>query len=211
MQIKIVICCQIYLYAEGLRQLLEEDEDILILGIANNDEELNKLIEFEPDIVLVDDMSCKMVLNSWPHHNEKKVLLVNGVSRVGSDRLKDMISAGLGGVLPKNANAKVLRKAIRRLDEGELWIERQTMREVFTYEDESATSSIHLTKKEEEILDLVCNGLSNREISKKLFISEQTVKSHFNHLFKKFGVSSRLQLALNAPKCLSQNEHGLNS
>lgn len=199
MQLSAIICCKIYLYAEGLRRLLEEDEDIRVLGIACTDEEIKKLIDFEPDVIVTDMASCKTALKQLPNHEDKKVLLINDNMDLSSETLKTMISDGLGGVLPRNADGKLLQKATRKLYDGELWIDHQTMREVFSRSGEPS-SDIHLTKKELEILNFICNGLSNKEIAKKLFISEQTVKSHCNHLFKKFGVTSRLKLALCAPK-----------
>jgi DNA-binding NarL/FixJ family response regulator len=55
---------------------------------------------------------------------------------------------------------------------------------------------IDLTRKEKEIVSLICHGYRNKEIAQKLAITEQTVKSHCNRIFKKVGVSDRLQLAL---------------
>jgi len=204
MQLNVIICCQTYLYAEGLRRLLEEDEDIRVLGIACNDEEIKKLIEFEPDVIVSDMANCKTVLKQLPSNEDKKVLLVNDRMDLSSESLKTMITDGLGGILPKNADGKLLQKATRKLHDGELWIDHQTMREVFSRPGE-LSSDIHLTKKEMEIVHFICSGLSNKEIAKKLFISEQTVKSHCNHLFKKFGVTSRLKLALCAPKVFPES------
>lgn len=200
MQLNAIICCHIYLYAEGLRRLLEEDEEIRVLGIACNEDEIKKLVEFEPDVIVSDMISCKKVLKNLPGSDDKRVLLVNDSMDLCIDNLKAMIADGLGGILPRNADGKLLQKAARKLYEGELWIDHQTMREVFSRPGEMSGSDIHLTKKELEILNFICCGMSNKEIAKKLFISEQTVKSHCNHLFKKFGVSSRLKLALCAPK-----------
>jgi DNA-binding NarL/FixJ family response regulator len=199
MQLNIIICCQIYLYAEGLRRLLEEDEDIRVLGIACSDDEIRKMLDFEPDVVVSDMATCKKVLKLMPSSDDKKVLLINDSMDLCSDSLKKMISEGLGGILPKNADGKMLQKAARKLHDGELWIDHQTMREVFSAAS-TPSHDIQLTKKELEILTFICNGMSNKEIARKLFISEQTVKSHCNHLFKKFGVSSRLKLAVCAPK-----------
>lgn len=199
MQFNVIICCKIYLYAEGLKRLLEEDEDIRVLGIACTDEEIKNLIDYEPDVIVSDMANCMTVLKQLPSKEDKKVLLVNDRMDLSSESLKTMITDGLGGILPKNADGKLLQKATRKLHDGELWIDHQTMREVFSHPGER-NIDIHLTKKELEILNYICSGLSNKEIAKKLFISEQTVKSHCNHLFKKFGVPSRLKLALCAPK-----------
>lgn len=199
MQIKVIICSQVYLYAEGLWLLLESDNDLRVLGVACNEQDVKKLLSYEPDVIISDKAMCPIALRH--HHSEegKRTLLIDDKTTHNSESLKSMIMSGLGGILPKTADGKLLRKAVRKLYEGELWIDRHTMGEVFRSNREDI-SQIHLTKKEAEVLKCVCGGLTNKEIANKLIISEQTVKSHCNHLFKKFGVTSRLKLALCAPK-----------
>jgi len=199
MQLNIIICSWVYLYAQGLKMLLESDEGFRVIGIATNNKDIEALMDFEPDVIVADTTSVSKVLKRLTSKEEKRVLLINDSTDLSSDRLKAMIADGLGGVLPRDADGPMLQKATRKLHDGELWIDHQTMREVFSRTDEKKRD-IHLTKKEMEILNYVCAGCTNKEIASKLFISEQTVKSHCNHLFKKFGVTSRLKLALSAPK-----------
>lgn len=208
MEIKVIICSQVYLYAEGLWLLLERDNDLRVLGVACNEQEVKKLLSYEPDVIVSDKAMCSLVLKHQPSGEDKRTLLINDNTALNSESLKSMIMAGLGGILPKSANGKLLQKAVLKLHEGELWIDRQTMGEVFRSTGEE-NGQIHLTKKETEVLNYVCGGLTNKEIAKKLIISEQTVKSHCNHLFKKFGVTSRLKLALCAPKHFPGSLSGL--
>lgn len=207
MQVKVAICCQVHLYAEGLCKLLEDDDEISVLGVADNDNDIEKLINMGPDIVVTDISSRKSVLNAMSGDKRKNILLVNSdFTTLGGDNLRSMITEGIGGLLPKDSDSKVFHKAIKKLYGGELWLDRQTMREVFSG-DKQVSHGINLTKKESEILVHVCEGLSNKEIANKLYISEQTVKSHCNHLFKKFGVKSRLKLAVCAPKYFPESLH----
>lgn len=207
MQVKVAICCQVHLYAEGLCKLLEDDDEISVLGVADNDNDIDKLINMGPDIVVTDISSRKSVLNAMSGDKRKNILLVNSdFTTLGGDNLRSMITEGIGGLLPKDSDSKVFHKAIKKLYGGELWLDRQTMREVFSG-DKQVSHGINLTKKESEILVHVCEGLSNKEIANKLYISEQTVKSHCNHLFKKFGVKSRLKLAVCAPKYFPESLH----
>ena len=207
MQVKVAICCQVHLYAEGLCKLLEDDDEISVLGVADNDNDIEKLINMGPDIVVTDISSRKSVLNAMSGDKRKNILLVNSdFTTLGGDNLRSMITEGIGGLLPKDSDSKVFHKAIKKLYGGELWLDRQTMREVFSG-DKKVSHGINLTKKESEILVHVCEGLSNKEIANKLYISEQTVKSHCNHLFKKFGVKSRLKLAVCAPKYFPESLH----
>jgi DNA-binding NarL/FixJ family response regulator len=207
MQVKVAICCQVHLYAEGLCKLLEDDDEIIVLGVADNNDDIEKLIDMGPDIVVTDIPSRKSVLHAMSGDKRKNILLVNSdFTTLGGDNLRSMITEGIGGLLPKDSDSKVFHKAIKKLYGGELWLDRQTMREVFSG-DKQVSHGINLTKKESEILVHVCEGLSNKEIANKLFISEQTVKSHCNHLFKKFGVKSRLKLAVCAPKYFPESLH----
>jgi len=203
MQLNVIICCRIYLYAEGLWGLLKDDEELKVLGVACNDQDIQNLMQFEPDVVIADLFCCRKILKKYPSADDKKILLINDSIDLSGESLKEMIAGGLGGILPKDADGRLLQKAVHKLNEGELWIDHQTMREVFRSSSEPARD-IHLTKKEMEVLGYVCSGMTNKEIARKLFISEQTVKSHCNHLFKKFGVSSRLKLALCAPKYMPE-------
>lgn len=198
MPLNVIICNNVHLYAEGMQCLLAEDDEIRVLGIASNDQEIAKLIVFEPDIIISDMANCLNILKMGSNRDNKKVLLINDRADISSSAIKSMFDEGLGGILPKEASGLLLQKAVKKLAEGELWIDNQTIREVFRL-TKQPHRDIHLTKKELDILNSICSGLTNKEIANRLFISEQTVKSHCNHLFKKFGVSSRLKLALCAP------------
>lgn len=203
MDVNVAICCQVHLYAEGLCKLLEEDDEINVLGFAGSSKEIEHLMEMSPDIIVTDVASRKMVLGAQADNKSKNILVINDdAAALSGGSLRSMITDGVGGLLPRDADNKMLKKAVKKLNGGELWLDRQTMSKVFSGAKE-ASNDIHLTKKETVILGHVCDGLSNKEIANKLYISEQTVKSHCNHLFKKFGVSSRLKLAVHAPKYLS--------
>ena len=204
MKLKIVVCCRVNLYAEGIRKLLEEDDELHVLGVAHNDDEIRNLIQYDPDAIIADLPSCREMLSTLPNTGSKKILLVDEASHISAEHIKGLIADGLGGILTIDADGKLLHKAVRKIHEGELWFDRQTIGEVLSRHSEKKTD-IHLTKKETEILNHICSGFSNKEIASRLYISEQTVKSHCNHLFKKFGVSSRLKLAIRAPECYSES------
>jgi DNA-binding NarL/FixJ family response regulator len=200
MSLKVIICCRVNLYAEGIRKILEEDDELSVLGMAHDDEEIRNLIQYDPDVIIADLPSCREALSAQPNNGKKRVLLVDESNNISAEEIKNLLDVGLGGILTNEADSRLLQKAVRKLYDGELWLDRQTVREVLSREGEKK-QDIHLTKKETEVLNFICNGLTNKEIAKRLYISEQTVKSHCNHLFKKFGVSSRLKLAVRAPVC----------
>lgn len=207
MQLKVVICLRVQLYAEGLRRLLQDDSDLLVIGVAHNDEEIDKVLQNEADVIITDLFNCRKVLSMQSGSNDKKILLINEASDIGIKNIRVLIDDGLGGILSPDADSQMLQKATRKLHEGELWLDRQTTHEVLSVHEAKKTH-IHLTKKEAVILKNICSGLSNKEIARKLSISEQTVKSHCNHLFKKFGVKSRLKLAVRAPQHYPEDQPG---
>lgn len=204
MTLSAAICSRIRLYAEGVRHLMEEDKEVQVLGIADNDDEIRNLVQYSPDIVIVTDLeSCKIALEFFSGNEDSKLLLVNGINDLDNQDIKGMIENGLRGILPKDAKLSLLKKAVTKIHEGEVWFDNQTVRDVLSMK-EKGKKEVRLTKKETEILNHICTGLTNKEIAQKLYISEQTVKSHCNHLFKKFDVKSRLKLAVTAPQCLHE-------
>lgn len=208
MSLDLVICCRVRLYAEGVQSLMSECDDVRVIGVANNDDDIRNLMQYKPSVVVADLECCKTALEILSGSGESSVLLLNNIDELTHDEIKRMIANGLGGILLKEADSKLLQKAVRKLSEGEIWFDNQTVRDVLHLKKEQKKKEIRLTKKETEILSFICTGLTNKEIAQKLYISEQTVKSHCNHLFKKFGVSSRLKLALTAPQCYPE---GLNN
>lgn len=124
--------------------------------------------------------------------------------RVVADRhLKDLILKGVVGVLPASADSDLLKKALKAVFSGELWLDRHTIMKLVSAMKSNEGNSC-LAKREREIVHLVSQGYKNKEMAQKLNISEQTVKSHCSRIYKKLGVSDRLQLALYSYKVWPQ-------
>ena len=126
-----------------------------------------------------------------------KVLLIN--DSIHSDlyysNLQSLVKRGLVGILNPKSDALMFQKAIKSVIAGEMWIDHETIRRSLCC-SERAQRDLNLTKREKQVLDCICSGATNKEIAQKLFVTEQTIKSHCNKLFKKFGVSNRVGLAL---------------
>jgi DNA-binding NarL/FixJ family response regulator len=125
MQLKVVICLRVHLYAEGLRRLLEDENDLLVVGMAHNDEEIANVLHCKPDVIITDLSYCGKVLDLQPKNGNRKVLLVNETSDISAERIKEMIDNGLGGILSRDSDSHMLQKAARKLHDGELWLDRQ--------------------------------------------------------------------------------------
>ncbi len=205
MSIKLAICCCSYIFAEGLKKLLEEERGIDIVGVFNVGKnlvsDLKNIIKLNPDVILSDYSADFNILLSIPEsfleENRLRILLIGDRTlRFLTDKhLKDLITRGVVGILPPSADSDLLKKALRAVIAGELWLDRITLKKLLA-SMKNRERSANLAKREREIVYHICQGYRNKEIAQKLNISEQTVKSHCNRIYKKLGVSDRLQLAL---------------
>jgi DNA-binding NarL/FixJ family response regulator len=131
-----------------------------------------------------------------------RVLILTGVQNPDSHR--SAIRLGAMGIVLKEHAADLLLKAIRKVYEGEVWIDRSMMgmmiqeftKPIQTNPEDSKISA--LTTREREVITLVGEGLKNKQIAERLFISETTVTHHLSSVFSKLEVSDRLELIIYA-------------
>lgn len=197
MPIRIAIGCHSYLLGEGIKKLFREDEGIDVIGIFDEGVDVDEILKLGPDIILADFKIFRSFPDHFPNDNRSKILLISDRSWLSESerQIPELLMRGVFGILSPDADSKVLRKAVKVVHAGELWLDRKLIKDVL-YNMTHADRRIDLTRKEKEIVSLICHGYRNKEIAQKLSITEQTVKSHCNRIFKKVGVSDRLQLAL---------------
>jgi DNA-binding NarL/FixJ family response regulator len=196
MTIRIAIGCHSYVLGEGLKKLFKDDEGTDIIGIFDEGVDLKEIIKLRPDIILADLKIFRTFPENVPTDNVK-ILLISDDSWISEveKQLPELLLRGVCGILPPDADSDMLKKAVKIIYSGELWLDRKLLKNIL-YNVTSMEKKIDLTKKEKEIVSLICHGCRNKEIAQRLDISEQTVKSHCNRIYKKVGVSDRLQLAL---------------
>lgn len=197
MSIRIAIGCRSYLLGEGIKKLFKNEKEVDIVGIFDEGKDITEILKLDPDIILADFRIFRDFPENIPLDNKIKVLLIGDKSWLSEAerQIPDLILKGVYGILPPDANSEAMKKAVRVVYSGELWLDRKLLRNVISRMNVSE-KKMSLTKREKEIVSLICHGYRNKEIAQKLDISEQTVKSHCNRIFKKVGVSDRLQLAL---------------
>jgi len=196
--IKLAIGCYNYLIGEGIKKLLRDDKDVDIIGIFTEGLDLREIVKMTPDIVLIDFNIFRELPEDFAIDMKTKILLIGGSVLFPEPyrQVADLIAKGVVGILPPGADISLLKKAIRVVSSGELWLERKTMSNILSHESVLRRKRVDLTDTEKEIVSLICLGYRNKEIAQKLNVSEQTVKSHCNRIFKKVGVTDRLQLAV---------------
>ena len=197
------------LIREGIKQLLELEDNIDVIGQAGNGEEaIEKILEYRPDVVLLDINMPKMngidVLRRLKDlgANSKIIMLTIHKDR---EYLLEAMKIGADGYVLKDTDAEGLLRAIRAVKNDKTYIQPsiasllvQDVNIIEFNEDDIKIES--LTKREYEVLTLIAEGLSNKDIANKLYISEKTVKNHVSSILKKLEVNDRIQAAIFAFK-----------
>jgi two-component system nitrate/nitrite response regulator NarL len=203
--IRIVIADDHAMFRDGLRKLLDACEDLTTVGEASNGKECLRLLpKLKPDILLLDlripENGGLGVLEKIDLHSLPTRVIV--LTEAKDDReVAGAMRLGARGAVLKQSASRVLLKSIRKVHDGEIWLDARLTTKVFeTFRKLAAARRQKplLSRREMEIVQLVANGFHNREIGKSLSISEQTVKNHIHNIFDKLGVSDRLELALYA-------------
>ena len=214
-QIRVVIADDHRLFREGVCLILRQEKDIEIVGeAANGFQTINAVKDLRPDVVLLDITMPEMdgiqvILPIREKSPKTKALMLTAAMDEGM--IFKSLRAGAKGYLSKDSGVSDLTKAIKAVHRGELWIERKLMSRFFDQDAiaDSKGGNPHrstkegLTPREQEILSRLATGCTNKEIGHGLFISEKTVKSHLNSIFRKLKVTRRLQAILAISKGLS--------
>ncbi len=195
MPTKVKIYVHNRLFAEGLRELLEREEGYSVVGTCSQPEEWEAADKKKADILIADMDSFHALSSELPLHGSPKVLLVGDPWQDHSAvrQLQSLVSQGLAGIIPPDSTVGLLKKSIKAVSEGELWLNRKLLEKIITARGKERPP---LTRQEKKVVALICQGNRNKEVAVKLGIAEQTVKSHCNRIYKKLGVTDRLQLAL---------------
>jgi two-component system nitrate/nitrite response regulator NarL len=205
--LRILVADDHAIFRDGLRKLLSDADDVSIIGEASNGVECVKMLaKLKPDILLLDlrmpEKDGLAVLEEVNFETTTTRVIVLTAAEDDRDVVRAM-RLGARGVVLKQSASDLLLKSIRKVADGEIWLDNRMTAEVIDAFKKSAEAGQRrekplLSEREKEIVQLVAQGFRNREIGEKLFISEQTVKNHLHNIFDKLGVSDRLELALYA-------------
>jgi len=207
-RIKVLIVDDHEIFRNGLKMVLNKLKYVEVAGEANDGKEfINMLEEIVPDIVLMDiEMpvlngieATKMALKKHPN------LKIIALTMFGDDEyVQSMLDAGVKGFLMKNINKETLDKALQTVHNGGNYYSEELF-EFFTKQitkdkEPKEEDTLDLTRREKEILQLLCEGLTNKEIADALFISERTVLGHKTNLLTKTNTKNSLSLMAYAIK-----------
>lgn len=206
--IRILIADDHGLFRDALRKLLELEPDFQVVGAASQGAEALTLThQLAPDILLLDlamprltGMEVLRELATAPQP-VRTILLVGAIEK---REILEALQLGARGVVLKDTATQLLMKCIRCVMDGEHWVGRECVSDLVDSlragmgpaAASGVTKSYGLTRRELEIVAEIVAGQPNKEIARKLAISEETVKHHLTAVFDKLGVSNRLELAL---------------
>lgn len=205
--LKLIIADDHRIVRDGLRSLLSGEEEITILGEASDGEEaLTKTRELNPDILIADISmplinGIEMTKMLAQENLSTRVLILS--MHDNEDYINQAIEAGASGYLLKDSNKEELLKAIKSISVGETYFSGEVSKILLNkYLSVSkqkrlkieAEEKLELTKREKEILRFISDGLSNKEIATKLFVSTRTIDTHRYNIMQKLNVKNAAEL-----------------
>jgi DNA-binding NarL/FixJ family response regulator len=179
--------------ASGLAQIVNETADLRFAGTCSLDAaQVNRaIVELQPDIVVLDIgvSTCLSVVGEIRKANPTCRLCLRA-RHLPAELAYQALTMGVRGILRRPVPASELVKCFRALCRDEAWIEEQLMAGFFS------RPAVRLTPREAGLVNLLAQGLKNKEIAYTLSLSEGTVKVYLSRLFEKLQVKDRLELAL---------------
>lgn len=190
--IKILLADDQKMFLDGVVSFLELEKDIEIKGIAQNGNEVLQFLEKDADVDVIildvempekDGIETARAIKQDLRFKNMKVLILTMYSR--KDFILKLIESGANGYILKNKSKEELVNAIHNVYIGRPHFGLEVMSEVTNYEKSELEKKVELTDREKEVLCLIAEGKTTKEIAKKLFISEPTVNTHRRNLLRK--------------------------
>lgn len=210
-RIRILIVDDHAVVRTGLRMLIESQPALTMVGEASNRTHALAIATREQvDVILLDlDLGQDNGLDLLPEllaaNPAARVILLTGVR--DPDLHHRAVRLGAMGVVLKEQAAEVLVQAINKVYAGDAWLDPSLMARVLSGipgsrgakpVDPELARIATLTDREREVVFLICEGLQNKQIGQRLYISETTVRHHLTSIFDKLGVTNRLELVIYA-------------
>ena len=207
-RIRVLLADDHTLFRKGIRNMLEEMPDVEVVGeAATGREAVDKACALVPDVILMDIKmpeitgieATRQVLQENPHIGIILVTMYDDPESAFAG-----MRAGARGYVLKEAEPQELRRAVEAAQRGEVMlcpIIASRVLEHFRTDPRPTAQPLpyeHLTQRELEVLQSAADGLTNKAIAERLFITEKTVKNHISNIFSKLNVNDRTQAVLYA-------------
>lgn len=192
--IRIVVADDHLLFRQGLKSLIESEDGVAIVAETDRADGLAALLDREPCDVLVLDLQMERNTLTLIEGLAKRVpVVVLTASEVPADAIA-AIRNGARAVVFKRFAIENLVEAIRTVAAGNVWMPPELQTQMA--EQLRRPTPGLLSPREEDVVRCVVSGMRNAEIARELEITEETVKTHLNRIFRKLGVRDRVELVL---------------
>jgi len=199
------------LLRDGIASMLKKQSDMKIVAIVGNGENILKLIgEHKPHIILLDlglrsQNSLQIVKLAKQHYPDTKIIVMDLIPLQAD--IFEFVRAGVSGFILKDANIAEFYKTIREVYQGARILPPHLTGSLFSqivehaihaFKPSAIVESVRMTKRERQVIELISDGFTNKEIAQKFHISTYTVKSHVHNILEKLALHTRLQVAKHA-------------
>jgi two-component system, NarL family, nitrate/nitrite response regulator NarL len=205
--IRILLVDRQEMFRDGLKRLLESDPGFAVVGGAGYAQQALKLVDdLDPDVLLLDlalrgtdTLDILRTLAKTPH----RVRTIGLTASVDKEVLVAALEYGARGVILKDSSTAMLFESLRKVVKDQVWVGREDvghiverLRHLSQQQPTQNANRFKLTPREMDIVAGVAAGESNKDMARRLSLSEDTIKHHVSHAFDKLGVFSRLELAV---------------
>lgn len=210
-KIRLILIEDNRLLREGINAMLKKEADFNVVAAYGDSElALDKIVELKANVVILDlglpnQNSLELVKSLKDEYNEIKVIVMDLVP-IQEDILR-FVEAGVSGFILKDATVPEFTKTIRSVAAGEKILPPILTGSLFSQIMDfgikelgpaKVIQAVRMTKREREIIELIAEGLANKEIAYKLNLSIYTVKSHVHNILEKMALNTRVQIAIHA-------------
>jgi DNA-binding NarL/FixJ family response regulator len=210
-KIKILLIEDNRLLRDGIASMLKKQPDMQAVATVGNGENVLEMIEkYHPHIVLLDlglrsQNSIQLVKSARQNFPETKIIVMDLIPLQGD--ILEFVQAGVSGFILKDANVNAFFKTIRSVYKGVKVLPPHLTGTLFSQIVDHAINgssasvinqSVRMTKRERQVVDLIADGFTNKEIAQKLHLSPYTVKSHVHNILEKLALNTRVQIAKHA-------------
>jgi two-component system, NarL family, response regulator DegU len=198
------------LLREGITSLLKGNDDIrVVAALGPNEDILEKVGSLKPGVMLIDlglrsQNSLQVVINAKTSSPSTKVIVMSLIPT--QEDVLQFVRAGVSGFILKDATLEDFLKTIRSVAQGSKVLPSLLTGSLFSQIVEHALNgasgatsklmeSVRMTRRERQVIELISDGMSNKEIAQRLHLSPYTVKSHVHNILEKLALHTRVQIA----------------
>jgi DNA-binding NarL/FixJ family response regulator len=203
--IRIILADSQAIYRVGMRKVFALEDDIRVVAQAETLANLYSALQrFPTDVVFIEGALISGTVDAIPElvRRAPEAKIIVQVSESDESNTVELYRRGVRGVVPRSISPDLLIKCVRKIADGETWIDNQSISWVIEAYRAQATTLTNprtqpkLSKKELAIISCITRGMRNKEIAYQIGTTEQVIKNYLRKVYDKLGVSDRLELAL---------------